>query len=447
MFYSDEQIERANAQGITEYFRKNGYSCEREGRETHIHGFGGFKVKDSTQEYYIHSRSVGGIGLVHCLMNAFDMTFPEAVCEALNGENPNAMNSQRKIWVPSHKLTVQTKLQTDCQRGLPADYAVGRKIVYAPKPVEEKKPLVIPPKAENNRRIYAYLTRERSISPAVIDELVKAGLLYQDDKGNAVFLHRRDNAHCGAEIHGTGRKKYVIGNTKYTDIEDKRILSVEPCEAEMLGRIFSDTSLNFAGYVYPDEANIISDSENFRILSDIISLVSDNRFETPEVMQAVNKKLKNFKGVSQGTTDSYFQYDRGTPDKAYVFESAIDLMSFMQLYPKENNCKFVAMAGLKLTVVEEFLNENLTVILCVDNDIAGDKFRKSFDNRCLSATDCKNNGVKDYNELLQKHCPKKSFTKTVRDMVQWSREVISNEREVRNGTHRDKSIKAEHFRR
>ena len=208
----------------------------------------------------------------------------------------------------------------------------------------------------------------------------------------------------------------------------------------MLGRIFSGTSLNFAGYVYPDEANIISDSENFRILSDIISLVADNRFETPEVMQAVNKKLKNFKGVSQGTTDSYFQYDRGTPDKAYVFESAIDLMSFMQLYPNENNCKFVAMAGLKPTAVEELLSKNLTAILCVDNDIAGDKFRKSFGDRCLSATDCKNNGVKDYNELLKMRFPKRDFHNAVEDMVQWSREVISNEREVRNGTHRNKSI-------
>ncbi len=412
MFYSDEQIERANAQGITEYFRMKGYSCEREGRETHIHGFGGLKVKDSTQEYYIHSRHVGGIGLVHCLMNAFDMTFPEAVNEALNGETPSK------------------------------DYAVGRKNIYAPKPVEEKKPLVIPPKSENNRRIYAYLMKERSISPAVIDELVKAGLLYQDDKGNAVFLHRRDNAPCGAEVHGTGRKKYAVGNTKYTDIEKKRILSVEPYEAEMLERVFSDTSLNFAGYVYPNEANIISDSENFRILSDLISLVSDNRFETPEIQQTVRKKLKSYKGVSQGTTDSYFQYDRGIPDKAYVFESSIDLMSFMQLYPKENNCKFVAMAGLKPTVVEDLLNKNLTVILCVDNDSAGSKFRKSFGDRCLVVTDCIKNGVKDFNELLQMRFPKRDFYKAVGDMVQWSRQVISKEREkeVRNGTHRNKSI-------
>ncbi|MBQ7980391.1 MAG: toprim domain-containing protein [Oscillospiraceae bacterium] len=160
------------------------------------------------------------------------------------------------------------------------------------------------------------------------------------------------------------------------------------------------------------------------------------------MQQTVRKKLKSYKGVSQGTTDSYFQYDRGIPDKAYVFESSIDLMSFMQLYPKENNCKFVAMAGLKPTVVEDLLNKNLNVILCVDNDCAVSKFRKSFVYRCLVVTDCIKNGVNDFNELLQMRFPKRDFYRAVGDMVQWSRQVISKEREkeVRNGTHRNKSI-------
>ena len=65
MYYSDEQIRRAESREITEYFRSNGYSCDREGREIHIHGFGGLKVKEDTQEYYIHSRHVGGIGRVN----------------------------------------------------------------------------------------------------------------------------------------------------------------------------------------------------------------------------------------------------------------------------------------------------------------------------------------------------------------------------------------------
>ena len=75
MFYSENQIERANSYGIIEYFRRNGYSCEREGREIHIHGFGGLKVKEETQEYYIHSRHIGGRGLVSCLMNALGLPF------------------------------------------------------------------------------------------------------------------------------------------------------------------------------------------------------------------------------------------------------------------------------------------------------------------------------------------------------------------------------------
>ncbi len=79
MFYSDEQIRRAEERGITEYFRSRGYSCDREGKEIHIHGFGGMKVKEDTNEYYIHSRSVGGVGLVNCLMKAFEMSFPDAV--------------------------------------------------------------------------------------------------------------------------------------------------------------------------------------------------------------------------------------------------------------------------------------------------------------------------------------------------------------------------------
>ena len=90
MLYSDEQIRRAESRGITEYFRSIGYSCDREGREIHIHGFGGLKVREETQEYYIHSRRVGGVGLINCLIKAFDMTFPEAVKAALDGEEPGA---------------------------------------------------------------------------------------------------------------------------------------------------------------------------------------------------------------------------------------------------------------------------------------------------------------------------------------------------------------------
>lgn len=396
MYYSDEQIERAKSRRITEYFRSIGYSCDREGREIHIHGFGGLKVKEDTQEYYIHSRHVGGVGLISCLMTAFEISFPEAVREALNGEEPGAE-------YPSEKRSV---------------YILAQK-----KAEEVPKPLLIPERAADNRRIYAYLSKERCISPVIISELVKSGLLYQDTKGNAVFLHRRDNIPCGAEIHGTGRKKYIIGNTNYADIKDKRVISVDPCEAELLGKFLKNTDITFSGYVYSEEANIISDSRDFRIMNDMADLISDIDTDNSELQMDVQKKLKSYKGVCQGTTDSYFEYIRSDPEKAYVFESAIDLMSFMQLHPEADNCKFIAMAGLKNTTVEKLLSEGIKVVLCVDNDKAGMDFCERFTGRCSVFTECRMYGVKDFNELLQIRFPKKDFVTAVRDMAVWAEKV------------------------
>lgn len=88
MLYTDEQIRRANERSISEYFQQEGYSCKKIRSETHIAGFGGFYVKDSTipNQFYIHSQQIGGAGLVSCLMKVMDMPFKEAVRTALNGE-------------------------------------------------------------------------------------------------------------------------------------------------------------------------------------------------------------------------------------------------------------------------------------------------------------------------------------------------------------------------
>lgn len=413
MLYSDEQIRRAESRGITEYFRSIGYSCDREGREIHIHGFGGLKVREETQEYYIHSRRVGGVGLINCLIKAFDMTFPEAVRAALDGEEPGAE-------YPSYGST--------------ANFPVSKK------PEKAAKIVVIPEAANDNRRVYAYLSKERCISPSIINELIRSGLLYQDTKGNAVFLHRRNNVPCGAEIHGTGRKKYVIGNTGHREIQDKKMLSVEPCEAEMLGRFLKNTDVAFSGYVYSEEANIISDGKDFRVVNDMAELISD--IDNSELNSDVQKKLRSYKGVSKGTSDSYFEYDKGNPPKAYVFESAIDMMSFMQLHPEADNCKFVSMAGLKKFAVEELLSKNLEVILCVDNDNAGKNFCERFKGRCLVFTECRMYGVKDFNELLKTRSDKRNFFCAVDKVTEWSKNVIAKEtsREVRYGTHGNRSI-------
>lgn len=192
MYYSDEQAARAFEKSITEYFIQKGYSVDREGREMHIHGFGGFKVREETKEWYVHSQQTGGIGLVNCLQKLFGMSYPDALCTALDGEQPNsAISKERKF--PN------------------GDFPFRRK----PAPEKEVKVFVMPQKNSDNRRVFAYLTKQRGISPHIVNELINSGLLFQDVKGNAIFLDVKEGVPCGAEFHGTGCKKYVIGNADF----------------------------------------------------------------------------------------------------------------------------------------------------------------------------------------------------------------------------------------
>ncbi|MCL2053156.1 MAG: toprim domain-containing protein [Oscillospiraceae bacterium] len=94
-------------------------------------------------------------------------------------------------------------------------------------------------------------------------------------------------------------------------------------------------------------------------------------------------------------------------DTAYIFESAIDAISFIQLHPKIEHGKFISMAGLKDFAVKRLSDEKLRIISCVDNDKAGNDFNKrQLDNPNIKAftvnEECKNNNAKDFNELLTK---------------------------------------------
>ena len=58
------------------------------------------------------------------------------------------------------------------------------------------------------RRVQNYLTQHRNLSSLVLDSLIKAGKLYADNRGNAVFLMVAGKANCpvGAELRGTGTR-------------------------------------------------------------------------------------------------------------------------------------------------------------------------------------------------------------------------------------------------
>lgn len=402
MFYTEEQIKRANERSISDYFRQEGYSCKQIRSETHIAGFGGFYVKDGIipNPFYVHSQQKGGIGLVSCLMKVFDMPFKDAVCAALDGEIGQAERAENgKKYTPQFRAA-------------------------APPASEPKPEFVMPEKGADNRRVYSYLTKTRYIEPNVVNAFIRSGVLFQDAKGNAVFLHKDNGKTCGAEIHGTSGKSYTVGNAKYSDFsEDKKVIPTEPYIAEIIGREMTDCGVKFAGYVYEQNANIVTDSKNFEAISGKISEIQNRNIDREAVDGEVKSKLKNYKGVAAGTSESFFQYDKGDPKRAYVFESAIDLMSFMCLHPECTDCKFAAMAGLKPSVVEKLLADGLPVSLCVDNDKAGQNFCRQFDGRCKFVTECARNNVKDFNELLKakKTVP---FSEKVGAMKSWADKAL-----------------------
>lgn len=87
-----------------------------------------------------------------------------------------------------------------------------------------------------------------------------------------------------------------------------------------------------------------------------------------------------FKGIATGSAGGHgFEVVRGTGEKAFFFESAIDMLSYLQMHDQElDNCRLVSMMGVKPNIVlDTMLRHNISpenVFLCSDNDTAGNEF-------------------------------------------------------------------------
>ncbi len=127
-------------------------------------------------------------------------------------------------------------------------------------------------------------------------------------------------------------------------------------------------------------------------------------------IQGINS-FKRFKGIVAGTSDSVFMFTPfpakdGKLRRAYIFESAIDLMSFYTLCNKKNKlmegAAFISMAGLKPTIPKQLQAQGVEIISCVDNDEKGRQFEA--DNGFVRSESVKkhldNQGFKDWNEML-----------------------------------------------
>ena len=84
-----------------------------------------------------------------------------------------------------------------------------------------------------------------------------------------------------------------------------------------------------------------------------------------------------YRGDVAGSDKSYGFSHRGTDNQLFVFEAAIDLRSFIQLFPKDwKKRSYLSLGGVSSMALMVFLSERpqiTSVFLCLDNDQAGNE--------------------------------------------------------------------------
>ena len=82
-----------------------------------------------------------------------------------------------------------------------------------------------------------------------------------------------------------------------------------------------------------------------------------------------------YRGDVAGSDKAYGFCHRGTDNQLFVFEAAIDLLSFIQLFPKDwKKRSYLSLGGVSGVALMAFLSERpqiTSIFLCLDNDKAG----------------------------------------------------------------------------
>ena len=313
----DSLTQSARGANLADYFLQSGYTTERHGAEVYVKEFPSLCVNKKTNQWYYHYEKIGGTNAVDCLTRVCGHDFKQAVFELTGNDiSENTSKIYPKKFQPQF---------TAPPKNAPAE--------------DTQKELVMPDRAENMRRVFAYFCKERKIPSAIVEELAHAKLLYQSAE----------------EIK--------------TDVNGIPQIAKPPN----------------AVFVHKNNDGDIIGGE----------------------VQGVNS-FKRYKGIVSGTGDSAFIFTPcpakdGKTKVAYIFESAIDLMSFYAFCKKEKmeGVTLISMAGLKPTVPKQLQEQGVNVLSCVDNDSEGRKFEATHNFKRSENNLLEKAGVKDWSDLLR----------------------------------------------
>ena len=177
--FTDEQKILANSVNLEEFLRMRGEKLERVGREHKLIYYDSSGRHDSItihgSTWFDHKNQVGG-GAIKFMQEFYDMDFQTAVQELLGRTVTPLSHSPPKV---SAK--------------------------------EEKKEFRLPETNTNMHRVYAYLIKQRFISPDIISHFAKQHTLYEDKEyHNAVFVGTDEN---GVPRQASKRSTNSYGNS------------------------------------------------------------------------------------------------------------------------------------------------------------------------------------------------------------------------------------------
>ena len=178
--FTEEQKVMANSVDLAEFLRMRGEKLERVGREHKLIYYDGSGKHDSItmsgSRWFDHKNQVGG-GAIKFMQEFYDMDFQTAVQELL-GQTVTSLS-----------------------------HAPPKAVVHE----EKTKEFKLPKSNENMHRVFAYLIKQRFISPDIISHFAKQHTLYEDKQHhNAVFVGLDEN---GVPRQASKRSTNSFGKT------------------------------------------------------------------------------------------------------------------------------------------------------------------------------------------------------------------------------------------
>lgn len=157
--FTKEELWQAHHKDIKEYLESIGEKVLKSGTEYMWERHNSLKFRGHV--WYQHSTGDKGT-IVDLLTTFFNFTFQEAVITLLNGKYTATRNTT------------------------PLDLA------NTPLKHHTKSKIILPPKNDNNKRLYAYLCNYRKINPQVVAYFLKKKLIYEDKNNHNIIYIGKD---------------------------------------------------------------------------------------------------------------------------------------------------------------------------------------------------------------------------------------------------------------